>query len=62
MKYLLILMVAVLAGCSVGSRNANSEDRAHSALRAACIWKTMRWNLVELDDKITYTVTCEREH
>lgn len=61
MKYFVILAGLLLAGCGNGVTEANSEGSAHNALRQACVWKTMRYTFVELDNIITYTVTCERQ-
>lgn len=62
MRYALILMMTIfIVGCGNGAQEANSESQAHHAMRTSCVWKTMRWSIVELDNKITYTVTCERD-
>lgn len=61
MKYFVMILVGLLlAGCNSGMQNANAVDRAHSAIKSACDWKSMRYSVTELDNNITYTLTCVR--
>ena len=61
MKYAVILAGLLLCGCNAGMRNANAVDRLHSSMKSACKWETFRYTVTELDNNITYTITCVRE-
>lgn len=61
MKYFVIVLAILLAGCNASVRNANAVDRLHSSMKSACKWDTFRYTVSELDNNITYTITCVRE-